>query len=241
MNATSALERTSGSRRRTRAMLAIAVLAGSLLTIVGPSMPASAFFHPMPTPTGPHHRHIERNPSAEAVSLLSAKQKTAIAKWSGTSRRLGGVRCTSNCVDPRVVYGSTAGPDRRASVATAGTTWCSWIEGWVYTTNLTGAKVWQFTVHTDYCWNQGTGTVVSHHTAAHPTVYTWASVLGWDYAGTTEVSSWKPFGNNTAVRTYAQGHFDYCPPRIWCVQTKYPYIYLDVYGTGDRMMSGWGA
>jgi hypothetical protein len=133
------------------------------------------------------------------------------------------------------------GPERRASGTIGGATWCSWIEGWVYAMNVTGAKVWQFTVRTDYCWNEGNATIVSHHTSAHPTVYTWASVLGWDYAGTTEISSWRPFGNNSAVRTYAQGHFDYCPPRIWCVQTKFPYIYLDVYGTGDRLMSKWGA
>jgi hypothetical protein len=227
------------SPRRLRALLAVAALAGSLLTIVGPSSPANAYFHPMPTPTGPHHKHTEKNPSALALSLMTAKQKTAIMRSSGAGKRYGRARCTSNCIDPLLTYGGRSGPRRPAS--TSGATWCSWLEGWVYSTNVTGAKIWQFKMHTDYCWNDGTGLIVSHHTTVHPTVYTWASVLGWDYEGTTEVSSWRPFGNSTAVRTYAQGHFDYCPPRIWCVQTKYPYIYLDVYGTGDRFMSKWGA
>jgi hypothetical protein len=228
------------SRRGMRALLAATALAGSLITIVGPSTPAGAYFHAMPTPTGPHHWHAERNPSSAALALMTAKQEAALVRSKGASKRGGSVVCTSNCVDPTiVVYGSKNGPVRAAT--TTGVTWCSWIEGWVYTKNITGSKIWQFKVHTDYCWNDGTGLIVSHHTTVHPKVYTWASAMGWEYKGTTEVSSWKPFGNNTAVRTYAQGHFDYCPPRIWCVQTRYPYVYLDVYGTGDRVMSKWGA
>jgi hypothetical protein len=230
-----------GSPRRPRALRAIAALVGALVMVVVSSAPADAYFRPMPTPRGPHHRHTQTNPTTAALSRMSAKQKTAIMKSGRSARRSGSVRCRSNCVDPRLVYGSEVGPDRRASAATIGATWCSWIEGWVYATNLTGDKIWKLTVRTDYCWNTGTGTVVSHHTTVHPTVYTWAGVMGWDYKGTTEVSSWRPFGNNTAIRTYAQGHFAYCPPRIWCVQSKYPYVYLDVYGTGDRMMSKWGA
>jgi len=237
-NSSKPLARTAGGRLRV--LLAVATLVGALFTVLGPTSPAAAFFHPMPTPTGPHHRHAERNPSAAALARMTSKQKHAIMRSGGASHRSGGVRCWSNCVDPRVSYRSVTGPVRFGSMTPFGVTWCSWIEGWVWSKNVTGAKIWQFKLHTDYCWNDGTGLIVSHHSTVQPTVYTWAGAIGWTYRGTTEKSAWRPFGNNKAVRTYAQGHFDYCPPRIWCVQSKYPYVYLDVYGTGDRRMSKWG-
>jgi hypothetical protein len=240
MHARSTVARTPRSPRRRRALLALAAVVGSLLTIVGPSTPASAFFHPMPTPTGPHHRHHEKNPGAAALALMTPKQKAAISKSSGVVRRHGKTRCVTDCVDPRVAYDSTTGSARRAAT-TSGAILCSWFALYIYAENITGAKIWQFEIRTDYCWNDGTDRIVSHKTTTHPTVYTWASVMGWEFKGTTEISAWRPFGDNTAIRTYAQGHFDYCPPRIWCVQTKYPYAYLDVYGTGDRFVSKWGA
>jgi hypothetical protein len=223
-------------------LLACAALAGTLFVLTGPSSPAAAFFHPMPAPTGPHHRHVERNPSSAALALMSTKQKTAIMRSSGTHRTSGRVRCTSNCVDPTITYRSRteAGTLRRLAGGT-GVTWCSWFALFIYSENVTGAKIWQYEIRTDYCWNDGTGRIVSHKTTVHPTIYTWASLLGWEFKGNTEISAWRPFGDNTAVRTYAQGHFDFCPPRIWCVQSKYPYAYLDVYGTGDRFVSKWGA
>lgn len=227
-------------RHRPRLVLLVASLLGLALVVVGPAGPAAALFRPMPTPTGPHHWHAEKNPSSYALSLMTAKQKSALIKAHGSGRHGGADRCVANCWDPRITYGSRSGLQRRVAVLASGTTWCSWIEGWVYTKNITGSKIWQFKMHTDYCWNDGTGLIVSHHSTVHPTIYTWASALGWEYKGTTEVSSWRPFANNTAVRTYAQGHFDFCPPRIWCVQTRYPYVYLDVYGSGDRVMSKWG-
>jgi hypothetical protein len=225
---------------RWRTTLVVAALATALVGVLGPAGPAQAFFHPLPAPTGPHHWHAEKNPSAYALSLMSTKEKSGLTTYRGSGRHVGGKRCVRNCIDPTIEVRSVRGLPRRASVLATGTTWCSWIEGWVYTKNVTGSKIWQFTMRTDYCWNDGTGLVVSHHTSVQPTIYTWASALGWEYKGTTEVTSWRPFGNATAVRTYAQGHFDFCPPRIWCVQTRYPYIYLDVYGTGDRVMSKWG-
>jgi hypothetical protein len=227
-------------RPPSRAVVVIAAPLAAVVVVVGPAAPAEAFFHPMPTPTGPHHWHAEKNPSAYALSLMTAKQKSGLVKYRGSGRHGGAARCVKNCIDPTITFHSRSGPKARAGMTASGAIWCSWIEGWVYTKNITGSKIWQFKMHTDYCWNDGTGLIVSHHTSVHPTIYTWASALGWEYKGTTEVTSWRPFGNNTAVRTYAQGHFDFCPPRIWCVQTRYPYIYLDVYGTGDRVMSKWG-
>jgi hypothetical protein len=225
-----------------RALLATAALAGAVFAVVGPASPASAFFHPMPPPTGPHHAHPEKNPSRAEFALLTPKQKTAIVRSGGTLRRAGNVRCVRNCGDPRALSRPTLGGERigHRAAASTGTIWCSWYWVGIFTANVTGAKIWQFNMRTDYCWNDATGMVVSHHTAVHPVIYSWASFLGWEYKGTTEVSAWRPFGDASAVRTYAQGHFSFCPPRIWCVQTKYPYAYIDVYGTGDRMVSKWG-
>lgn len=226
------------SARWLQALLAVA-LAGSVFVVVGPSTPASAFFHAMPPPTGPHHYHKEKNPSQAALALMSPKQKAALVHSGGTLRRSGKARCVRNCTDPRAASQPTIGV-RRHVEATTGSIWCSWYWIAIYSKNITGAKLWQFNMRTDYCWNDLTGMVVSHHTGVHPVVYSWASFLGWDYKGTTEVSAWRPFGDNSAVRTYAQGHFAFCPPRIWCVQTRYPYAYIDVYGTGDRLVSKWG-
>jgi hypothetical protein len=224
-----------------RALVVVAALAGSLFALLGAAPPASAYFRPMPTPTGPHHHHRETNPSRAALARMTPKQRHAVARSGHATGRHGRAHCVRRCVNPALAYhsGVQAGPVRPATDPTSGI-WCRWIEGWVWTENVTGAKVWQFKVHTDFCWNAATGRVVSHKTTVHPTVYTWASALGWQYRGTTEVSAWRPFGDDTAVRTYAQGHFDFCPPRIWCVQTKYPYVYLDVYGTGWVQMSKWG-
>jgi hypothetical protein len=226
------------SRRRRWQVGAAAMLA--IVVALGPADPATAFYAPMPTPTGPHHYHREKNPSAAALALMTSKQKSAIERSSGERKTYGKVRCVQNCIDPTLRSATATVADRQAASSYAPIL-CSWFAIYIYAKNFSGAKIWQFEIRTDYCRNSGTARIVSHKTTVHPTVYTWASVLGWQYKGTTEVSSWEPFDNSSAVRTYAQGHFDYCPPRIWCVQSKYPYAYLDVYGTGDRLVSKWGA
>ena len=67
-----------------------------------------------------------------------------------------------------------------------------------------------------------------------------AAVLGWSYGGTVDKSQWDYYGDKWVYRSYAQGKFDYCPPRIICIQHMYPYEYVDAYGNGRATTAAWG-
>lgn len=52
---------------------------------------------------------------------------------------------------------------------------------------------------------------------------------------------WQPGGTTWYVRNYLKGEFRYCPIRIGaCIETDYPWIYLDLNGAGGYARTAGG-
>jgi hypothetical protein len=116
---------------------------------------------------------------------------------------------------------------------------CRWYSVSVAGLNAVRAKVWQYTQRIDWCYD---GRRVYQISPQQLTVSipTWSSALGWRFEGTKEKAQWDYFGDRWVYRSYAMGHFQYCPPRIFCFQDKFPRIWLDTYGSG-RAQHYWAA
>ena len=69
----------------------------------------------------------------------------------------------------------------------------------------------------------------------------WASADGWEYSGVEDSAQYDYYHDRWVYSSYRQGKFSFCPPRIFCLSTKYPWMYQYTYGSGSWGTGGWGA
>jgi hypothetical protein len=99
--------------------------------------------------------------------------------------------------------------------------------------------IWRWSLPIDWCWNGWSVTSIS---SVHPSwhIYSWAATLGWSYEGMIDQDQWDYYGDGWVYRSFAQSHFQYCPPWIGCLSHMYPYEFVDTYGDGGAGTAGWG-
>ncbi|MFD1936678.1 MULTISPECIES: hypothetical protein [Nonomuraea] len=124
--------------------------------------------------------------------------------------------------DPRTTL---ANPDGALAGCNA-----AWVT--VYMNNVSGSTIWRYRQQVDWCSNGSQVTSISPAQISGY-VYGWAAALGWSYEGVRNNAQWDYYGNRWVYRTYTQGAFHYCPPRVICVQKVYPNITIDTYGNGN--------
>lgn len=188
----------------------IGMLAGVLVSSLAFAAPAQAVQNP-PAPKGGHL--ITSGSGTLATTVSSAEVPVTLADGSSG---FGGGTVT---ITPEALTNG-----RRCSTASV----------WEYATNVTHTKLWQYTQTDQWCWDTGTHRVVSVGNPAKiaGTVTTFAAALGWSYAGVLNQRVSDYYGDHWVYDVWSQGHFDYCPPRVICVQHSYPQLTLYLYGDG---------
>jgi hypothetical protein len=124
---------------------------------------------------------------------------------------------------------------RSGAIALAG---CSTYSDNIYAWNGTD-DIWRWSLPVTWCWDGWQVTTI-HPAIPNWHIYSWASVLGWAYEATVDRDQWDYYGDRWVFRSYAQGHFSYCPIRIGCLQHMYPWEYVDTYADGGAGTAGWG-
>lgn len=108
--------------------------------------------------------------------------------------------------------------------------------GYLYSRNAAGNNIWRWKATQRFCWNSPEVTSVSAP-IIHQHVYEWADALGWSYDGLVQapnpVDYYAPEAPGIRFDTLREGKFEYCPPRIFCLDTAYPRYTYRVYGTGE--------
>lgn len=182
-----------------------------------------------PIHTQPRKAHPRDNPlTRKERRKLTRKQRAAIPDHL---RHRRGFAKASPVIFSRQLAAAGMRPD---------TTWCgtSWFKVWVE--NVSGADLWYFRDTVTWCWN-GTKVLSIGPPTTTVKVYSWASALGWEYNGIEDSAQWDYYHDKWVYATYRQGKFSFCPPRIFCVQTKYPWMYQYTYGSGAFGSGGFGA
>lgn len=135
----------------------------------------------------------------------------------------------------RKAIGEVPGPVGSATRLTGTACRSAWEQIWMK--NVTGANIFTYKTTVTWCYSGGKVQSVSP-AQIYGYVYGWAAALGWSYEGVRSNSQWDYYGDRWVYRTYTQGAFRYCPPRIICIQSKYPYAYVDTYGNGNSSSTG---
>jgi hypothetical protein len=206
------------------ALLTAAVLSGSVLAAAGPAPAAQAScLECPPWHTHPRHLYPKDNPlTSYEKSLLTTTQRHAvIAKVHHSS-------------------GYKTLPSPLAPTATAtGTIWCreTWFRIW--STNALGWTIWNWKNTVHWCWSNGKVVSIDPPVTTVQ-VHDWAAADGWEYKGIQDSAQWDYYHDRWVYSTYRQGHFSFCPPRIFCVQSKYPWVYIYTYGSGHYGNGGYG-
>lgn len=120
-----------------------------------------------------------------------------------------------------------AGPSLGGTPVTA-STGCRDVWAYVDMLNITRSRLWRFQVSKYFCWN-GTRVTRADAPVVSPTITTLGTVTGWDYVGiNAEFDRYYQLGKSAygGHHSYRQGRFKYCPPRVVCLQNKYPYVNL---------------
>lgn len=126
----------------------------------------------------------------------------------------------------RTVETTVEAPEGQATAAA-----CRWYRVWVSGLNAARAKLWTYAQRIDWCYDGRRVYRISPQQLS-VSIPTWSAALGWRFEGTKEKVQWDYFGDRWVYRSYAMGQFQYCPPRIFCFQDKFPRIWLDTYGNG---------
>lgn len=210
--------------RRLSVLLAATVLGGSLLAVTGPAATAGAScIECPPTRTHPRHLYPKDNPlTSYEKSLLTSRQRKAIPAR----------------LHHRTGYKSLPSP--LAVTRTAATTvGCS--ETWdrMWATNALGWTIWSWKNTVHWCWSGGKVVSIDPPMTT-VSIHDWAAADGWEYKGIEDSAQWDYYHDKWVYSTYRQGHFSFCPPRIFCVQSKYPWVYIYTYGSGHYGLGGYG-
>lgn len=250
---------------RSRLMTLVVAVAIALVTMASTAGPAAADTRMPHRPAGRHgpccHDRLRR--AAAAKHRMTRQQRRALIDHYLFVKRHGGpvtrhqppcTRCMwqqrhtladGTVIHATVTHSANVAPHntRAAAPRSRRITECGWVSRTVSAENITGDSPWRYTQRMDWCWtsdSHGNPAVVSHSPAQiSEKVYSWAGADGWSAGGRQDESLWDYYGNHWVWRSYTEGKFDFCPPRIWCFQTVYPYIYIDIYGDGTYD-SYWG-
>jgi hypothetical protein len=176
-----------------------------------------------PTPTGPMTNLADAEPtSAQRARLTAAERQGLVTRTVATSEGFA--------------------PGQLAELRTSGVqvmaTGCTWFQWTVTGLNVAGASVWRYAMRIDWCF-AGSRVVSISPPQIRGHVYAWAAALGWSYRGVQSQAQWDFFGDGWVYRNFSQGKFELCPPRFWCIQTRYPWIYIDSYGNGVARVPAW--
>lgn len=217
-----------------RMFLGVATVLALLLTAVSGVVTAPAAnadcLECGPWHAGPRKAYPKDNPlTAHELSLLTPRQRHAVIA----------------SVHHRVSFRSSPSPLaaqqlRAAGLDPAASVQCGDYMFEIYTENALGWHIWYFKDTVHWCWD---GRHVVAITPPHTQVkiYDWASADGWEYSGIEDSAQYDYFHDRWVYSTYRQGKFSFCPPRIFCLSTKYPWMYQYTYGSGSVGNGGWGA
>jgi hypothetical protein len=94
--------------------------------------------------------------------------------------------------------------------------------------NVFGYNLWAYHQRLDWCWRGGRITSANPRCTGTTPLGPW--YLWWDFKG--HIACWYGGGvGNTYVMRKRQGKWQYCPPRVGCIQTVLPIVW--VRGNGD--------
>jgi hypothetical protein len=210
--------------RRLGALLAAAVLSGTLLAVAGPTTSADAScVECPPTHTHPRHLYPKDNPlTSYEKSLLTARQRNAVIA----------------SVHHRIGFKTLPSPVAAMTTA-AGSLDCA--ETWfsIWTKNALGWTIWSWKNTVHWCWSGGKVVAIDPPVTTVQ-IHDWAAADGWEYKGIQDSAQWDYYHDKWVYSTYRQGHFSFCPPRIFCLQSKYPWVYIYTYGSGGYGNGGYG-
>lgn len=183
-----------------------------------------------PIHTGPRKAHPKDNPlTKHEWSLLTKKQRKAMVKsWHHKSSF------------KKVPPGVFAAQLRAQGVEPDSVIYCGEYALEVYAENGVGWHIWYFKNTVHWCWN-GSRVLAIDPPHTQVKIYSWASLDGWEYNGIQDSAQFDYYHDKWVYSTYRQGKFSFCPPRIFCVSTKYPWMYQYTYGSGGTGIGGWGA
>jgi hypothetical protein len=143
-------------------------------------------------------------------------------------------------LDGEVVAGTSGSApsdleDLRDSGVITAASGCMWLEVWILNENpILQIDLWKYTNRVDWCYN---GSQITSISPIQITgwVSQYASTLGWRYHGILSQAQWDYFGDGWVYVSESQGKFEFCPPRVVCVDAQYPWITQHNYADG-----GWG-
>lgn len=183
-----------------------------------------------PIHTGPRKAHPKDNPlSGHEWSLLTKNQRKAIVRsWH---------RSTSFKKVPPGVFATQL---RAVGVEPNVVIYCGEYAVEIYAKNAVGWRIWYFKNTVHWCWN-GSRVIAIDRPHTQVKIYGWAALDGWEYNGIQDSAQYDYYHDKWVYSTYRQGKFSFCPPRIFCVSTKYPWMYQYTYGSGSYANGGWGA
>lgn len=121
-------------------------------------------------------------------------------------------------------------PTATASIAARG---CRTTESFIWFKGVAGTQLWRFAQAKYWCWNKRTKRVDSKpNVMIKVRIRQAASIAGWDYKGLDEdgkddhIIRWgnSRKGGHSSMR---RGLFKFCPPKIFCFNTRRPTITLE--------------
>lgn len=194
-------------RKRGRLMMLVSgLLVGSLAF----AAPAQATENPPP----PKDSHLIGSGSGSVAATLSSSE-VAVTYGDGSTGFFGGT----------VTVTPQAATNGRA---------CTTVSVWRYGTNSVHQELWRYTMTDQWCWDTVRHRNLSIGTPAKISgrVASFASALGWSYKGILNQRITDYYGDKWVYDAWTQGEFDLCPPRIICIEHRYPELTLYLYGDG---------
>lgn len=212
------------------AMAAALALTASVGAVVAAGPAQASCVECPPIHHKPRKAHPKDNPLTERErSLLTKKQKKAIVARVRHKAKFRSISPLSVADELRA-----QGVEPTTNIS------CGEYMLEVYTENGIGWRIWYFKNTVHWCWN-GSRVISIDPPSTQVKIYGWASLDGWEYNGIQDSAQYDYYHDKWVYSTYRQGKFSFCPPRIFCVSTKYPWMYQYTYADGGSESGGWGA
>ncbi|GAB3499085.1 hypothetical protein FB471_1576 [Amycolatopsis cihanbeyliensis] len=114
---------------------------------------------------------------------------------------------------------------------TRGIETCNWVKVTVEAENAVGSRLWSYVNRVDWCYSNAIVTSISPIQIASD-IPQWSNLAGWTYDGVKSKEQWDYYGDKWVYRNHTQAKFEYCPPRVICIDEALPEILIDTYADG---------